>query len=261
MRAEALNLSVGYAQPVAEGRSPASAAPVATAPTSLVKLVDVHKTYQMNRTQVQAVRGVSMEVMRGELLAICGPSGSGKTTLLNMIGLIDQPDSGVVLHQGEDVGGYTPQRLAILRNQSVGFIFQNFNLLPVLTALENVMMPLQIRGHSSPADHDKARILLTRVGLGDHLHARPDRMSGGQRQRVAIARALINDPQLVMADEPTANLDTDASHRVMALIAELNASTGVSFVFSTHDHRVIDKVHRRVWLQDGNLMPATGESA
>ena len=241
---------------------PASAsdtiAPAAQA-RALVSLTNLHRTYRMGHTRVQAVRGVSMEVERGELLAICGPSGSGKTTLLNMIGLIDRPDEGRVLLNGEDVGGFSQDKLAALRNRSIGFIFQSFNLMPVLTAYENVLLPLQIRGRVGKAEREKARALLAEVGLADHLGARPDRMSGGQRQRVAIARALITDPQLVIADEPTANLDTDTSERVMALIGELNRARGVTFVFSTHDSRVIEHMHRCVWLKDGRSTHLAGE--
>ncbi len=252
------------AAPNAPSRAPASAPashPAAPAvPTrTLVSLTNLHRTYRLGHTRVLAVRGVSMEVQRGELLAICGPSGSGKTTLLNMIGLIDRPDEGRVLLNGEDVGGFSQDKLAGVRNRNIGFIFQSFNLMPVLTALENVLLPLQIRGRVGKAEREKARALLVEVGLADQLGARPDHMSGGQRQRVAIARALVTDPQLVIADEPTANLDTDTSERVMALIGELNRSRAVTFVFSTHDSRVIEHMHRCVWLKDGRSAHLAGE--
>ncbi len=260
------------AAPNAPGTRPASApaSPPASAPANhpaapavptrtLVSLTNLHRTYRLGQTRVPAVRGVSMEVQRGELLAICGPSGSGKTTLLNMIGLIDRPDEGRVLLNGEDVGSFSQDKLAGVRNRNIGFIFQSFNLMPVLTALENVLLPLQIRGRVGKVEREKARALLAEVGLADQLGARPDHMSGGQRQRVAIARALVTDPQLVIADEPTANLDTDTSERVMALIGELNRSRGVTFVFSTHDSRVIEHMHRCVWLKDGRSTHLAGE--
>ncbi len=245
------------------GRGPAAAAAsggaALRAPAgSIVSLNNLHKTYHLGQTTVQALRGVSLDVAPGELLAICGPSGSGKTTLLNMIGLIDRPDSGRVLLDGQDVGGFSPDRMAALRNRNIGFIFQSFNLMPVLTAYENVLLPLQIRGRIGRAEREKARALLAEVGLAEHLDARPDRMSGGQRQRVAIARALVTDPQLVIADEPTANLDTDTSFKVLALIGRLNRTLGITFVFSTHDSRVTDHMQRCVWLKDGRAANLTG---
>lgn len=240
------------------GLPPAIEADLACA-TSIVSVTDLHKTYSLGSTAVKALDGVDLDVAHGELLAICGPSGSGKTTLLNMMGLIDRPDSGRVLINGLDVGGHSRNQLAALRNRRIGFIFQSYNLMPVLTAYENVLLPLQIRGRVGTADRVKARTLLAEVGLANHHNAYPDRMSGGQRQRVAIARALVVDPQLVVADEPTANLDTATSRSVMALICELNRTRGVTFVFSTHDHRVIEHMHRSLWLQDGRVEPSTGD--
>jgi putative ABC transport system ATP-binding protein len=242
------------------GRGDPAAAPSrgAAPAAAIVASTALHRTYRRGHTSVQALRGVSLEVAAGELLAICGPSGSGKTTLLNMIGLIDRPDEGRVLLNGEDVGSFSQDKMAAMRNRCIGFIFQSFNLMPVLTAYENVLLPLQIRGRIGKAERERAKMLLAEVGLAEHMGARPDRMSGGQRQRVAIARALVTDPQLVIADEPTANLDTETSERVMALIGELNRSRGVTFVFSTHDSRVIDHMHRCVWLQDGRTTPLTG---
>ena len=246
------------------GRGEPAAVPtrgeVAPAPaaTAIVSLTELHRTYRRGHTTVQAVRGVSLEVAPGELLAICGPSGSGKTTLLNMIGLIDRPDEGCVLLNGEDVSGYSQDKMAATCNRCIGFIFQSFNLMPVLTAYENVLLPLQIRGRIGRAEREKARALLAEVGLAEHLDARPDRMSGGQRQRVAIARALVTDPQLVIADEPTANLDTDTSFKVLALIGRLNRTLGITFVFSTHDSRVTDHMQRCVWLKDGRAANLTG---
>ncbi len=227
----------------------------------LLQMSGLRKTYRQGQSAVQALRGVSLDVAPGELLAICGPSGSGKTTLLNMVGLIDRPDAGHVHLRGQDVGSLSRNQLAELRNLHIGFIFQNFNLMPVLSAYENVLLPLQIRGGVGRVGRERARALLAEVGLAEHLHARPDRMSGGQRQRVAIARALITDPQIVIADEPTANLDTETSQRVMALIGQLNRSRGVTFVFSTHDPRVTRHMHRCVWLADGQVTATPGASA
>jgi putative ABC transport system ATP-binding protein len=233
----------------------AEAAPATAAP-EVVRMKDVRKTYRQGQTTVEALRGVSLEVRRAELLAICGPSGSGKTTLLNMIGLIDRPSSGSVAIEGLETGGLAPDRLARTRSRNLGFIFQNFNLLPVLTAYENVLLPLQLRGRVGARERQKVRELLDEVGLAAQSEALPDRMSGGQRQRVAIARALVTDPPLVIADEPTANLDTETAWAVMSLIHKLNASRGATFVFSTHDSRVIDRVHRCVWLKDGQISNA-----
>jgi putative ABC transport system ATP-binding protein len=233
-----------------------AAMPRTTPMPEVVRVKNVRKTYRQGLAEVQALRGVSLDVRRAELLAICGPSGSGKTTLLNLIGLIDRPSSGAVVLEGTDTTALAPDALARTRSVNLGFIFQNFNLLPVLTAYENVLLPLQLRGRVGAAERRKARDLLAEVGLAAQADARPDRMSGGQRQRVAIARALVTDPHIVIADEPTANLDTETAWTVMGLIGELNAARGATFVFSTHDSRVIDRVHRSVWLKDGQLQHA-----
>lgn len=237
----------------APGGSTLASIPGAHAPVAAVR--NVHRTWRLDRTEVHALRGVDLDVYPGELLAICGPSGSGKTTLLNLLGLIDRPDSGEVLLQGRAVQALPARELAALRNRSIGFVFQNFNLVPVLDALENVLLPLQIRGRVSAADASYARQLLEEVGLSGQMRQRPDRMSGGQRQRVALARALVTRPSLVLADEPTANLDGESTSLVMQVIKALNRSTGATFVFSTHDDRVVAQVHRRVQLRDGRNQP------
>lgn len=217
----------------------------------LANAVDVHRTWNLGRTKVQALKGVSVEVRSGELLAICGPSGSGKTTLLNLLGLLDRPDQGDVLLLENSAMNLSESKRASLRSQTLGFVFQSFNLLPVLDALENVMMPLWVAGKFDKSAADHAKELLDAVGLSSQMHQRPDRMSGGQRQRVALARALVMKPSLVLADEPTANLDSESSNQVMELIEELNRSTKTAFVFSTHDDRVVTRVHRCVQLRDG----------
>jgi putative ABC transport system ATP-binding protein len=240
--------------PVAPRRPPAGTSmPAAVERPTLLGIDDVHKTYRQGQMDVQALRGVSMNVHERELLAICGPSGSGKTTLLNLIGLIDTPTSGQVSMAGQALGGLSSDRLARLRSQEVGFVFQSFNLLPVLSAFENLLLPLQLQGRVKGAQRERALRLLDDVGLSAQAHARPDHLSGGQRQRVAIARALVTQPSLVIADEPTANLDTESTEQVMELFHALNRTHGVTFVFSTHDSRVIERVDRCVWLKDGCL--------
>lgn len=221
---------------------------------ALVALQGVEKEYRLGETRVRALRGVDFEVAPGEFVAVWGPSGSGKTSLLNLIGVIDDPTAGTVTVAGEDTAGLSENRKAELRNRRIGFIFQNFNLVPVLSALENVMLPLQIRGVGTREAHDKALERLAEVGLAEFVSHRPDKMSGGQRQRVAIARALVTGPDLVIADEPTANLDSDTSHRIIELMRRLNDAEGTTFVFSTHDPRLLDQVKRLVRLEDGKIV-------
>lgn len=231
---------------------------IAAAPgAELARLSGVHKHYLQGKVRVEALRGVDLSVAEGEMLAICGPSGSGKSTLLNLIGLLDEPSKGSVILAGQSVLALNQNRRADLRSSMIGFIFQSFNLVPVLTALENVLLPLTLRGTLNAGAKKRAQELLITVGLESHMDAYPDRMSGGQRQRVAIARALITDPRLVVADEPTANLDTENSLMVMDLIASLRRERGVTFVFSTHDSRVLNHMTRIVQLRDGRI--TTGE--
>ena len=182
---------------------------------------------------------------------VWGPSGSGKSTLCNLIGLLDTPTSGEVLIQGTQANGLSDAERSNLRNSSIGFVFQNFNLIPVLTALENVMLPLQVTGVLKTEAKERAEALLNEVDLGDRMGHRPIKMSGGQQQRVAIARALVTDPLLVLADEPTANLDTKNANLIIDLMRRINRERGAAFLFSTHDDRLLDRVDRRVHLQDG----------
>jgi putative ABC transport system ATP-binding protein len=220
----------------------------------LIELQAVEKTYRLGEMRVPALRGIDLAIDAGEFVAVWGPSGSGKTSLLNLVGVIDEPTAGEVLIAGEVVRGLSENRKADLRNRRIGFIFQSFNLVPVLSALENVMLPLQIRGETTASAKAKALKRLEEVELAEFVHHRPDKMSGGQRQRVAIARALVTEPDLVIADEPTANLDSGTSHRIIELMRKLNDAEGTTFVFSTHDQRLLDQVKRLIRLEDGRVV-------
>jgi len=217
----------------------------------LLDLRGLKRRFLLGRTVVEALRGIDLQIRRGEFVAVWGPSGSGKSTLMNTIGLIDRPDEGQVLVDGKDVIGLSDNALTDYRARHVGFVFQSFNLVPVLSALENVLLPLEIRGEGGRAARERAIALLEEVGLGKFLRFRPDRLSGGQRQRVAIARALVGDPALVVADEPTANLDSENGRLVLELMLALNQRKGVTFVFTTHDPRLLSRVRRRIHLRDG----------
>ena len=219
----------------------------------LIRLSGVWRRYALGEGTVDALRGISLSIAPGEFLAVWGPSGSGKSTLLNVLGLIDLPSEGEVHVGGESVKGKTDDALADYRNRNVGFVFQSFNLVPVLSALENAMLPLQIQGVRDAAARTRARQCLVEVGLADLLGSRPDKMSGGQRQRLAIARALVTGPRLVVADEPTANLDSANGFMVIDLMRRLNRASGVTFVFATHDQRLLEGVDRRILLRDGRL--------
>jgi putative ABC transport system ATP-binding protein len=215
-------------------------------------LTDVRKTYRTDHLEVAAVRGISLEIEPAAFLSIAGPSGSGKTTLLNLLGALDTPTSGTVAVGDRTTAGLTARELADFRNAHLGFVFQTFNLVPVLTARENVELPLQLRGVADRAErHSRVEAILRDVGLAEMMDRRPNEMSGGQQQRVAIARALVKGPTLVLADEPTANLDTATAHEIMDLMREMNARAGTTFVFSTHDPLVMDHATRVVRLRDG----------
>ncbi|MEA2339493.1 MAG: putative transport system ATP-binding protein [Thermoanaerobaculia bacterium] len=223
-------------------------------PQPLVRLLDVTRTYPLGRVNVRALTGVSLDIDRGDFLALAGPSGSGKTTLLNLIGCIDKPDSGRILIDGVDVTPVPLHRLAATRLHTLGFIFQTFNLIPVLTAYENVEYPLLLQ-HVPPAMRRK-RVLdwLEQVGLSDQAKQRPDQLSGGQRQRVAIARAMAGQPKLVLADEPTANLDSVTAAKILDLLETLNARTGCTFIFATHDPALMSRAGRCIRMHDGALV-------
>ena len=222
-------------------------------PRVLLSARSVSKTYRLGAADVPAVRDVSIEIGPGEFVAIQGPSGSGKTTLLNLLGLLDRPDSGEVLVEGRGAADLSEDERSDLRRDRFGFVFQTFNLIPVLSAEENVAYPVALTGAPASERVARARELLTAVGLADKLAVRPDLLSGGQRQRVSIARALANRPAVVFADEPTANLDSGTADEILELMRALNEENGVAFVFATHDPRVVARAKRVISLHDGRI--------
>jgi putative ABC transport system ATP-binding protein len=219
----------------------------------LIQINNLVKNYRLGQTTVYALRKISLEINTGEFVAVWGPSGSGKTTLLNLIGAIDEPTSGYVYFNGQKISQLSDNDKSELRNTSIGFIFQNFNLIPVLSALENVMLPLQIKGLSNAEAIKRSLVRLEHVGLASFIKHRPDKLSGGQRQRVSIARALVTDPSLIIADEPTANLDSGTAMNILQLMLRLNKQENTTFIFSTHDQRLLRKMDRRFRLVDGRL--------
>jgi len=223
---------------------------------SAVRVQDVTKDYELGRTRVQALRGVSLSVEPGEFMAVAGPSGSGKSTLLNLMGCLDHPSQGRVLIGEQDVARLDDNALSDLRARRIGFIFQTFNLIPVLSALENVEFPLLLRG-GNHGGRARAQRALEEVGLDGFAHHRPDELSGGQRQRVAVARALVTDPVIVLADEPTANLDSATGEAIISLMLEINRRDGTTFIFSTHDPKVMVHAHRVLHLADGLIQKET----
>ncbi|MDR2625451.1 MAG: ABC transporter ATP-binding protein [Zoogloeaceae bacterium] len=219
----------------------------------LFVLAGVERTFLLGQTRIHALRGIDLEIMPGEFLAVWGPSGSGKSTLMNMLGLIDAPDAGRIVFDGEEVAALSDDAKSDRRSRKIGFVFQNFNLVPVLSALENVMLPLQLQGKAKDEAAARALEWLDKVGIAALRAFRPDHLSGGQRQRVAIARALAAHPRLIIADEPTANLDSQTGHEVIDLMEKLNEETGVTCVFTTHDPRLLDRVPRQLRLIDGQI--------
>jgi putative ABC transport system ATP-binding protein len=221
---------------------------------NVVEAVDLFKTYQMGAIDVHALRGLSMTIKKGEVVAIMGPSGSGKSTLMNVLGCLDRPTSGKYLLNGENVQDLERDQLADIRNRQVGFIFQSYNLLSRSTALTNVMMPLRYKRNNGHLDFKQtATDLLVRVGLEDRITHKPYELSGGQQQRVAIARALVNDPAIVLADEPTGNLDSKSGDEIMDLLLGLNKEKGVTLIIVTHDPEVAKLTQRTVHLFDGRV--------
>jgi len=217
----------------------------------VVKIENITRVYQVGKIETQALRGVNLSIENGEFTALVGPSGSGKTTLLQMIGCLDQPTSGQVFINDRNVTSLNRNQRADMRRGHIGFIFQFFALIPTLSAYENIEMPLLLNGHGAKERHERVAELLKAVDLTDRANNRPDQLSGGQQQRVAVARALAPKPMLILADEPTANLDTENGRQVMDIMKRLNKETGVTFVFATHDPRVINYADRVVTLQDG----------
>jgi len=220
---------------------------------TLLSSVELKKDYNVGDTVVYALRGVSMEVERGEFTAIAGPSGSGKSTLLNLIGCLDKPTSGQVFINGVDVSRYSKKELANIRRENIGFVFQSFNLIPILTAFENVAFPLSLLRKNADEIEQNVNQILQDVGLSGMEHRYPRELSGGQQQRVAIARALVKEPSIILADEPTANLDSATGAEILDLMKELNEQKGATFIFSTHDPMVMDRARRIISLRDGQI--------
>lgn len=222
---------------------------------TIVRIENVFKEYALGTSQIQALRNINLQIEQGEFLAIAGPSGSGKSTLLNLIGCIDIPSSGKILIDGQDISGQTPDQLSELRARTIGFIFQTFNLFSVLSAEENVEYPLlQFKELSVAERRERIVKFLDIVGLREFARHRPNQLSGGQRQRVAIARALATHPKIILADEPTANLDHKTGEDILQLMKQINRDSGTTFIFSTHDAKVMAMAERLVRIEDGQLI-------
>ncbi len=224
-----------------------------TSPKTLVAVSNVHKKFLHEGREVPILKGIDLVIEEREMLAVVGPSGAGKSTLLHILGTLDLPTSGSILYAGQDVTRYSPSKLADFRNRSLGFVFQFHHLLPEFTALENVMMPGMIRGEQRPVLRKRASELLTEVGLSHRLSHRPGELSGGEQQRVALARALVMNPKLVLADEPTGNLDSKTSEAIHKLFRDLNESRGTTFLIVTHSRDLADRMPRKVSMRDGRI--------
>jgi putative ABC transport system ATP-binding protein len=221
---------------------------------ALIQATDIKKNYRVGELDVPALKGVSFEIASSAFVAIVGPSGSGKSTMLNLIGCLDHPSSGTLLVDGTEVAKLSRNAAAAFRGKHLGFVFQDFNLVPVLTAYENVEYPLlMVRGWLAAKRHDRVMKILDAVGMADQAHKLPDQLSGGQKQRVAVARALVGEPKLVLADEPTANLDHDTAYRILNLMKKMRDDFGTTFVFSTHDPKIMGEAEVTFVLEDGKL--------
>lgn len=220
----------------------------------VIGVKNVHKIYNESEVEVHAVRGIDLEIEQGEFTAIVGPSGSGKTTFLNMIGGLDNPSEGEIIVNNTNIGELKSSKLIDFRLFNIGFVFQAYNLIPVLTAKENVEFIMQLQGKPKAEREKRAKELLSAVGLGDRLDARPSKLSGGQQQRVAVARALASKPKFILADEPTANLDSKSTETLLDIMEHLNKEENITFVFSTHDARVVKKARRVITIEDGKVI-------
>jgi putative ABC transport system ATP-binding protein len=220
---------------------------------TVIRAINVRRYYGSGETVTRALDGITLDVRRGEYLSIMGPSGSGKTTLFNMIGGIDSPTEGMVFIDEIDVAQLDSYELAWMRCRKIGYIFQSYNILPVLTALENVTLPMIFAGVAPDDARDKAAEILRKVGLGDRIFHRPYELSGGQQQRVAVARAFANDPAIILADEPTANLDVATGREMISLLVRLNRSEGTTIIAATHDMKMLDVSDRILWIRDGRV--------
>lgn len=221
---------------------------------NIIELKNLEKIYKDAAVEVHAVNGIDLSFKQGEFAAIVGPSGSGKTTLLNLLGGLDNPTNGDILVNGQNIGKLSSSELIDFRLKNIGFVFQAYNLIPVLTAKENVQFIMELQGKPKAERNKRAVDLLTQVGLGDRIDARPNKLSGGQQQRVAVARALASKPKFVLADEPTANLDSKSTTKLLEIMERLNREENITFIFSTHDSRVVEKAHRIINITDGKVV-------
>lgn len=223
----------------------------------IIQIKNLHKVYNDNSVSVSALNGINLEFEEGEFSAIVGPSGSGKTTLLNIIGGLDNATEGNVVIENVAINELSPRKLTDFRMKNIGFVFQAYNLIPVLTAGENVEFIMQLQGKSKPERDSRVNELMKAVGLGEMIKRRPSKLSGGQQQRVAVARALASKPKFVLADEPTANLDSKSTENLLEIMEQLNKEENITFIFSTHDARVVNKARRVITLEDGKIVSDT----
>jgi putative ABC transport system ATP-binding protein len=221
---------------------------------AIVECIDVRKTYQQGKVSISALENVNLSIEEGEFVALAGPSGSGKTTLLNIIGGLDQADSGKIMVDNRSLGNMSQSHLANLRLQKIGFVFQAYNLIPVLSAAENVEFVMLLQGRPAAERRRKAKLILDDVGLAEKYDRRPAELSGGQQQRVAVARAIVSNPTIVLADEPTANLDSKTGQRLLEMMKQMNEQKKITFIFSTHDQMVMNYARRLVLIHDGRLV-------